>query len=120
APPAGPLPGSGACYGSAWMPEGFGEGLFGGTRLGRRVIVAPTEVAPVEIAHQALFSPKPGAGAVAAARAAEAADAARHADQARLAAATVSRETARAMTPVRMAGSLKLRAVAQLAARQRA
>src|SRR5262249_56609828 len=102
------------------MPYDFAERLFDATRLGMRVIVAPTEVAPVEIAHQALFSPKPGAGAVAAARAAEAADAARHADQARLAAATVSRGGARAVTPVRMAGSLKLRAVAQLAARQRA
>ena len=36
--------------------------------MGMRVIVAPTDVAPVEIAHPALFQPKPGAGALAAAR----------------------------------------------------
>jgi hypothetical protein len=41
-----------------------------------RVIVAPGDVAPVEIAHPALFTRKSSAGAVAAARAAEADEAA--------------------------------------------
>jgi hypothetical protein len=72
------------------------------------MIVAPSEVAPVEFAHPALFPPKSGADAVAAARTAEADEAASKADQARLAAATASREAARAMTPVRVAENLKL------------
>ena len=71
---------------------------------------------PVEIAHPALFRPKPGAGALAAARAAEADQAARKADHARLAAATASREAARVMVRVRVAENLKRRAEAQLAA----
>src|SRR6266446_762245 len=110
----GPLPGHPASHGCVRMPYGFAERLFDATRLGMRVIVAPGDVAPVEIAHPALFLPKPGAGAVAAARAAEADEAARKADQARLAAVTASREAARAMMPVRVAENLKLRAEAQL------
>jgi hypothetical protein len=77
-------------------------------------------VLPVEIAHPALFSSNPGAGAAAAARAAEAQEAASKADQARLAAATASREAARAAMPVRTAEKLKLRAEAQLTAAERA
>src|SRR6266478_4117231 len=116
----GPLPGHPASHGCVRMPYGFAERLFDATKLGMRVIVAPTDGAPVEIAHPALFSPKPGAGAVAAARAAEADEAASKADQARLAAVTASREAARAMMPVRAAENLKLRAEAQLAAAERA
>jgi hypothetical protein len=81
-----------------------------------RVIVAPTDVAPVEIAHPVLFQPKPGAGVLAAARSAEAEEAARKAAQARLAAVTAQREATRAMVPVRAAENLKLRTEAQLAA----
>src|SRR5262249_31334709 len=91
----GPLPGYPASHGCIRMPFDFAARLFDLTRLGMRVIVAPTDVVPAEIAHPALFSPKPGAGAVAAARAAEAVEAASKADQARLAAATASREAAR-------------------------
>src|SRR5262245_33836963 len=116
----GPLPGYAASHGCIRMPYDFAAHLFDATRLGMRVIVAPTDVAPAEIAHPALFSPKPGAGAVAAARAAEAAEAASRADQARLAAATASRESARTMLPVRAAERLKLGAEAQLAAAERA
>jgi hypothetical protein len=116
----GPLPGYPASHGCIRMPYDFAEHLFDATKLGMRVIVAPTDVAPVEIAHPALFTSKPGAGAVAAARAAEAQEAASKADQARLAAATASREAARAMTPVRTAEKLKLRAEAQLMAAGRA
>jgi len=105
------------------MPYDFARRLFGMTKLGMRVIVAPTDVAPVEIAHPALFSAKPGAGAIAAARAAETAEAASKADQAKLAAATAAREAAReatrAMMPVRAAEKLKLGAEAQLAAAER-
>jgi hypothetical protein len=102
------------------MPYDFAARLFDATRLGMRVIVAPTDAAPVDIAHPALFSAKPGAGAVAATRAAEAAGATSKADQARLAAATAAREAARAMMPVRAAEKLKLGAEAQLAAAERA
>ncbi len=116
----GPLPGHPASHGCIRMPYDFASQLFGATSLGMRVIVAPTDVAPVEIAHPALFSAKPGAGAVAAARTAEAAEAASKSDQARLAAATASREAARAMMPVRAAEKLKLGAEAQLPAAERA
>jgi hypothetical protein len=116
----GPLPGYPASHGCIRMPYDFAARLFDATGLGMRVIVAPSDVAPIEIAHPALFPPKPGAGAVAAARAAEADEAARKANQARLAAVTASRESARAMMPVRAAENLKLRAEAQLAAADRA
>src|SRR3982074_829331 len=112
----GPLPGYPASHGCVRMPFDFAARLFDATRLGLRVIVAPTDVAPVEIAHPVLFQPKPGADALAAARTAEADEAARKADQARLAAGTAFREATRAMVPVRAAENLKLRAEAQLAA----
>jgi hypothetical protein len=116
----GPLPGHPASHGCIRMPYDFATHLFETTRLGMRVIVAPSDVAPVEISHPALFSPKPGAGAVAAARAAEAAAAASRADQAKVAAAAASQEAPRAMMPLRAAESLKRRADAQLAASERA
>jgi hypothetical protein len=116
----GPLPGHPASHGCVRMPYDFAEQLFNVTTLGLRVIVAPSEVAPVEFAHPALFPPKSGAGAIAAARAAEADEAANKADQAKLTAVTASREAARAMIPVRVAENLKLRAEAQLAAAERA
>src|SRR5712675_1000229 len=116
----GPLPGYPASHGCVRMPFDFAERLFDATRLGLRVIVAPTDVAPVEIAHPVLFLSKPGAGALAAARIAEAGEAARKADQARLAAGTAFRESMRAMVPVRALENLKLRAEAQLAAAETA
>src|ERR1700733_9869808 len=82
----GPLPGYPASHGCVRMPFDFAERLFGMTELGLRVIVAPTDVAPVEIVHPALFSPTPDAGAHADALAAEAAETARKADEAKLAA----------------------------------
>jgi hypothetical protein len=112
----GLLPGYPASHGCVRMPFDFAARLFDATRLGLRVIVAPSDVAPVEIAHPVLFQPKPGAAALAAARRAEAEEAARKAAQARLAAGTAYREATRAMTPVRVAENLKLRAEAQLAA----
>jgi hypothetical protein len=116
----GHLPGYPASHGCVRMPFGFAARLFDVTRMGMRVIVAPSDVAPTEIAHPALFRSKPGTRAVAAARAAEAAEAVRKADQARLAAVAASREAARAMMPVRVAENLKLRAEAQLAAAETA
>jgi hypothetical protein len=81
-----------------------------------RVIVAPSDVAPVTIVYPALFQPKLDAAAVAAGRAAEADEAARRADEARLAARKAIREAAQARVPVRVAENSKLRAEAQLAA----
>src|SRR5712672_2743410 len=116
----GALPGYPASHGCVRMPFDFAARLFDATRPGLRVIVAPTDVAPIEIAHPALFPSRPGAGALAAARTAEADEAARKTDQARLAAGTAFREAAQAMVPVRVAENLKLRAEAQLAAAETA
>src|SRR6202035_286286 len=116
----GPLPGYPASHGCVRMPFDFAERLFDVTRPGMRVIVAPSDVAPIEIAHPVLFLSKPGAGALAAARTAEADEAARKAAQARLAAGTAFREVTQAMVPVRVAENLKLRAEAQLAAAETA
>jgi hypothetical protein len=112
----GVLPGYPASHGCVRMPFDFAARLFDATAMGMRVIVAPTDVAPVEIAHPVLFQPKPGAGALAAARSAEAEEAARKAARARLAAGTAYREATQAMMPVRVAENLKLRAEAELAA----
>jgi hypothetical protein len=98
------------------MPFDFAARLFDATAMGIRVIMAPTDVAPIELAHPVLFQPKPGAIAMAAARTAEAQEAARKAAQARLAAETAFREASRAKVPVRAAENLKRRAEAQLAA----
>src|ERR1700756_1352860 len=107
----GVLPGYAASHGCVRMPFDFAARLFDATRMGMRVIVAPTDVAPVEIAHPALFQPKPGAGALIAARTAEADEATRKADEAKRAAGTAFRDSACATMPVRAAG----RAEAQLA-----
>src|SRR5216684_851331 len=90
----GRLPGYPASHGCVRMPFDFAERLFDATRLGLRVIVAPTDVAPVEIAHPALFPSKPGAGALAAARAAEWEQEARIEYKARKGAGAVIRESA--------------------------
>ena len=82
----GPLPGYPASHGCVRMPFDFAERLFDMTQMGLRVIVAPTDVAPVEIDHPVLFQAKPGAGALAAARMAEADEAAKKVEQARRAA----------------------------------
>jgi hypothetical protein len=116
----GVLPGYPASHGCIRMPYDFAERLFGMTRLGMRVIVAPGDAAPVEIAHPALFTAKSGVGAVAAARAAEAEEAASKADQARLAAVAASREAARATTSVRAVENLVHKTAVQLAAAERA
>ncbi len=116
----GPLPGYPASHGCVRLPFAFARSLFGATQLGMRVIVAPGDAAPVEIAHPALFPAKSEASALAAARAAAAAEAARTADQARLAAVSASRESAKAMLAVRVAENLKARAEEQLAATETA
>jgi hypothetical protein len=116
----GPLPGYPASHGCIRMPYDFAARLFDETKLGMRVIVAPSDVTPVDIVDPALFRSKPGAADIAAARAKEAEEAASKVEQARVAAATAFREAARASMPVRAAENLKLRADAQLTAAERA
>jgi L,D-transpeptidase catalytic domain len=116
----GPLPGYPASHGCVRMPFDFAARLFDETSLGMRVIVAPRDLAPIEIVHPVLFPSNPGASALAAARAADVDEAARKASQARLVAATAYREVTRAMMPVRVAENLKARAEAQLAAAETA
>jgi hypothetical protein len=102
------------------MPFDFAARLFDLTQMGLRVIVAPTDIAPVEITHPVLFQSKSGASDLAAARIAEADEAARKTNQARGVAGTAYREVTRAMVPVRVAENLKARAEAQLAAAETA
>jgi hypothetical protein len=116
----GVLPGRPASHGCVRMPFAFAAHLFDATRVGMRVIVAPHDVTPVEIGHPSLPSLKTGTGAIAAARSAEAEEATRKADRARLAAVTASREVAQAVTAVRVAENLKLRAEAELASAETA
>jgi L,D-transpeptidase catalytic domain len=116
----GALPGYPASHGCIRLPFEFAARLFDVTGLGLRVIVAPTDVAPMEIAHPALLHPKPGLEALAASRKAEADEAIRKSDQARLAAGAAYREAMQAMVPARTAENLKLRAEAQLAAAEAA
>ena len=111
----GPLPGYPASHGCVRMPFDFAERLFDLTQMGLRVIVAPVDVAPVEIDHPVLFQAKPGAAALATARIAEADDAAKKTDQARRAAGAAYRESTQAMTAVRVAENQKRRAEALLA-----
>jgi len=112
----GVLPGRPASHGCIRLPFDFAERLFDATAVGMRVIVAPSDVAPVEFAHPVPFQPKPEAIAIAAARTAEAQEAARKAAEARTAAGTAVREATQARAPVRAAENLKRRAEAQLAA----
>jgi lipoprotein-anchoring transpeptidase ErfK/SrfK len=111
----GPLPGHAASHGCIRLPYGFAGRLFETSSVGMRVIIAPGDATPVEIAHPALFSPKPDAGAHPAALAAEATEAGRKADAARSAAAAAAREAARARMPMRTLENLKARAEAELA-----
>ena len=115
----GPLPGYAASHGCIRLPYDFAGRLFDITRVGMRVIVAPTDVTPTEIAHPALFMPKPGADAQAAARSAEAEAATGKAATARQAAATASREAAQAKLAVRVAENLKRRMEGELAAAEK-
>lgn len=111
----GNLPGYPASQGCVRMPFDFAEQLFDMTQMGLRVIVAPADVAPVEIDHPVLFQAKPDAGALAAARVADANEAAKKVEEARRAAGAAYRESTQSMMPVRVAENLKRRAEAALA-----
>jgi hypothetical protein len=60
----GVLPGHPASHGCVRLPMGFAQRLFDLTKIGMRVIVVPTDVTPVDIAHPALFKSRPIAGEV--------------------------------------------------------
>ena len=81
----GVLPGRPASHGCIRLPFDFAGQLFEQPD-GIRMIVAPDDVTPLEIAHPLLLQPKPGAAALAAARATEAQEATRKAAEARSAA----------------------------------
>ena len=55
---AGALPGHPASHGCIRLPYGFAEKLFGLTKLGMRVVVTRSDVAPVTISHPTLLQPK--------------------------------------------------------------
>jgi hypothetical protein len=115
----GPLPGHAASHGCVRMPYDFAEKLFNKTRIGMRVIISPTDEAPVEFSHPALLVPNAQAVAAAPARAEklarEAAEAAKTADEAKKAAATTAREAASLTAALRKLEWLKPRADAELA-----
>ena len=119
----GPLPGHAASHGCIRLPYGFAEHLFGETKVGMRVIVAPSDVEPVDIVHPALSLAKPGAHEEAAARSAAAAEDVHKAEQAKRAVVTAARdadrEAAKATGPVRAAERAKSGAAARLAAAER-
>ncbi len=115
----GPLPGYAASHGCIRLPFGFAERLFGKTRIGMRVIIAPNDAEPVAFSHAALLVPNAEALAAAPARAEplarEAMEAARAADEAKKAAATAVRETAALSVSLRKLEQAKARADAELA-----
>lgn len=120
----GPLPGHAASHGCIRLPYGFAEHLFGETKVGMRVIVAPTDAEPAAIVHAALPAPRPDAAEAAAARAGAATETARKAEQDKRAAVAAARdadrEAARAVAPIHAAERAAAAAAARLAAAERA
>jgi hypothetical protein len=120
----GPLPGYAASHGCVRMPYDFAEKLFDQTRIGVRVIIAPNDAEPVELAHPALFAPSPEALAAAPARAEalarDLAEVAKAADAAKSAAAVAKRETASLAASLRRLEELKSRSDAELASAEKA
>jgi hypothetical protein len=115
----GPLPGYAASHGCVRMPFGFAEKLFDTTRIGMRVIISPTDAAPVDISHPLLLVPNAEALAAAPARAEtltqEATDATGTAATAKQAAAISARETKTLTGDLRKLERAKTRADAELA-----
>jgi hypothetical protein len=111
----GPLPGHAASHGCIRMPYDFAGRLFERTSVGLRVIITPGDPAPTEITSAALPQPKPDDDAKVAALDAAADDATKKATEARLAAATATRESAHAGLEVRKLEFQKKRADAQAA-----
>ncbi|MEO8422262.1 MAG: L,D-transpeptidase family protein [Hyphomicrobium sp.] len=55
----GPLPGYPASHGCVRLPSGFAKQLFGITKLGLRVVIAPADVAAVPLSHPLLSTLQP-------------------------------------------------------------
>ncbi len=64
---AGVLPGYPASHGCIRMPMAFAVKLWGWTRMGARVVIAPGEVSPIEFSHPLLTTQKPAPTPVASA-----------------------------------------------------
>ncbi len=144
----GPLPGYPASHGCVRMPVDFAERLFGLTKLGMRVIVAPGDPVGIEMSHPFLSSLNPARVSVsgvesgqaipfevglvlpgkpvqslqsiAAAKAREAEEARRKADAARLDSVKKTLENSRITAALHMAESAKSRLEAHLRAAQSA
>jgi len=56
---AGVLPGYPASHGCIRMPMNFATRMYGWTRMGARVVIAPGELSPVDFAHPLLFTHRP-------------------------------------------------------------
>ncbi|HEY0233545.1 MAG TPA: L,D-transpeptidase [Afipia sp.] len=69
---AGVLPGYPASHGCIRMPMNFAVRMYGWTRQGARVVIAPNELSPADFSHPLLFTRKPDPVPVAAAPAADA------------------------------------------------
>jgi hypothetical protein len=54
---AGALPGYPASHGCIRLPSSFAPRLFGATEIGQRILIAPRDAVPVEIAHKTLPAP---------------------------------------------------------------
>jgi hypothetical protein len=63
---AGVLPGYPASHGCIRMPMAFAVKMYGWTRMGARVIIAPDEIEPASFSHQLLMTQKPAPQAAAA------------------------------------------------------
>ena len=116
----GPLPGYAASHGCVRLPYDFAARLFDLTKLGMRVILAPSDVVPALIIHPVLFQPRMEARDAAAARVAEAEAAAEKADQARRLVWAATREVAQKTMPLRRIRNLKAREEERLADAERA
>ncbi|MBS0251458.1 MAG: L,D-transpeptidase [Proteobacteria bacterium] len=114
----GPLPGYAASHGCVRMPYGFAEKLFDQTQIGMRVIIAPSDVTPVDFSHPALLEPSAEALALAPTRAEtldrDAAEAAEMAKETKRSAAKAAREAASAKAALRKQEWLKKDADADL------
>ncbi len=64
---AGALPGYPASHGCIRMPMNFAMRMWGWTRMGARVVIAPGEISPADISHPLLIARKPDTKPVAAA-----------------------------------------------------
>ena len=63
---AGVLPGYPASHGCIRMPMNFAMRMWGWTRMGARVVIAPGDVSPADISHPLLIARKPDTKPVAA------------------------------------------------------